>query len=270
MEPQVYAVRRHRQELDDTTTLDLAPLEGGCITFLPGQFTMLGLPGIGEIPISISGNPDEPGRLTQTIRAVGSVSAALAALQPDARVLVRGPFGRPWPTELAEGKRLLIVAGGLGLAPVRPIVYWALANRGRLAGVDLLYGARSPDNIPYGAQLLGWLASERLNGSVIVDRHAEEWAGPVGPVTELIGRSNFDPASTIAMICGPEIMMRFVIMALEARGLPDTHMWVSMERNMKCGVGWCGHCQMGPYLLCRDGPVFRVDQVRTLMTRSEL
>ena len=130
--------------------------------------------------------------------------------------------------------------------------------------------ARSPDDIAYGAQLLGWLTSQRIGGGVIVDRHTDGWAGPVGPVTELVGRQTIDPVSTVAMICGPEIMMRFVIMALEARGLPDAQMWVSMERNMKCGVGWCGHCQLGPYLLCRDGPVFRVGDMRALMWKSEL
>lgn len=271
MEPVVYQVTGRHQELVDTVTLQMTPVDGPAMSFLPGQFTMMGLPGIGEIPVSISGSPNDGGPLTQTIRAVGKVSAAIAGLGVGDRLLMRGPFGEPWPVEEAVGRHLLIIAGGLGLAPVRPIVYWALANRGRLAGVELLYGARGPDYIPYGAQLLGWLASDRMTGSLIVDRHSDEWAGPVGPVTELIGRhATVDPAKTVAMVCGPEIMMRFVIQALEARGFADSDIWVSMERNMKCALGWCGHCQLGPVFVCRDGPVFRVDHVRNLMTQSEL
>ncbi len=270
MVPVVYRVENRHQEIADTMTLDLEPVNSPCISFLPGQFTMLGLPGVGEIPISISGNPRRSDNLAQTIRGVGKVSQALIERAIGDRILLRGPFGRPWPVDIALGKRLIVIAGGLGLAPVRPIIYWALANRNSLTGIDLVYGARSPKDIPFGSQLIGWLASDAVNTQVIVDRQTDDWVGRVGPVTDLIGSLRFDPAETVVMICGPEIMMRFVIQALEARGIGDDAMWVSMERNMKCGIGLCGHCQMGPTLICRDGAVYRVDEIRHLMTRAEL
>ncbi len=268
--PRPFEVVGTRRELDDVVTLELAPLDGQALTFLPGQFTMLYLPGIGEIPISISGDPARPERLVQTIRSVGAVSEACCALQPGARIGVRGPYGRGWPLEAALGRHLIVLAGGLGLAPTRPIVTWALENRSKLAGLHLLYGARTPDAVLYPTQLLGWAGAEAANVMVTVDRHSDQWSGRVGVVSDLVPELPFDPALGTAMVCGPEVMMRFSLQALEGWGMAPAQMYVSMERNMKCGIGWCGHCQLGPHLLCRDGPVLAAPQVSDLIGVWEL
>ena len=268
--PRPFEVRGARRELDDVITLELEAADGAPLAFEPGQFTMLYLHGIGEIPISISGDPARSEVLVQTVRGVGAVSEACCRLQAGDRVGVRGPFGRPWPIAEAEGKHLLVMAGGLGLAPTRPIVYWGLANRDRIKGLHIVYGARTPDAMLYAAQLLGWAAAEGVSVAVTVDRHSADWAGHVGVVTDLVKDLRFDPAEGVAMLCGPEVMMRFSLQALQAWGMKDSQVHVTMERNMKCGIGWCGHCQLGPYLICRDGPVFAAPEVRQLMGVWEL
>ena len=270
MLPRPVEVRARRQELADCVTLELAALDGEPLGFAPGQFTMLYVHGVGEIAISISGDPAASDSLVQTIRAVGAVSEALCDLSEGQRLGLRGPLGKAWPVERALGKHLMIVAGGLGLAPTRPIIYWALANLERLKGVEIVYGTRSPDQILYPRQLLGWSATEGLRVGITVDRAGEDWAGRVGVVTDLIPGMLRDPAETVAMVCGPEIMMRFAAQALAAAGVPQDDIHLSLERNMKCGIGWCGHCQLGPHLICRDGPVFSYPAVRDLMTVWEL
>lgn len=270
MLPRPFEVRRRRLELADCVTLELAALDGAPLSFAPGQFTMLYAHGVGEIAISISGDPAADDTLVQTIRAVGAVSDAICGLVEGERVGVRGPLGAAWPVGRALGKHLMIVSGGLGLAPTRPIIYWALANLDRLKGVDIVYGTRSPDHILYPRQLLGWSINESVRVGVTVDRAAHDWAGRVGVVTELIPEMLRDPAETVAMVCGPEIMMRFAAQALAAAGVPQDDIHLSLERNMKCGIGWCGHCQLGPHLICRDGPVFSYPAVRDLMAVWEL
>ena len=268
--PRPFRVRTVRRELEDVVTLELEAKDGDGLAFAPGQFTMLYVHGIGEIPISISGDPARPEVLVQTVRAVGAVSAAVCRLQAGDWVGVRGPYGKPWPVNAAAGKELLIVAGGLGLAPVRPVIYWALQNPARIKTLHLLYGARTPDAVLYPTQLLGWAAAAGVQIAITVDRHSEEWSGRVGVVTDLINELAFDPEQSLAMVCGPEVMMRFSLQALEGRGMAREQMYVSMERNMKCGIGWCGHCQLGPHLICRDGPVFAAPAVRHLMGVWEL
>ncbi|WP_299392808.1 FAD/NAD(P)-binding protein [Pelagibius sp.] len=270
MLPSIYEVRRRRRELADCVTLEMAPLEGAPLSFAPGQFTMLYVHGVGEIAVSISGNPGNGEALVQTVRSVGAVSKAVCGLAEGARLGVRGPLGVPWPVEQALGKHLMVVAGGLGLAPTRPIIYWALANRDRLKSISIVYGTRSPDQILYAPQLLGWSNTEGLQVGITVDRAGEDWTGRVGVVTELIAPMLHDPAETVAMLCGPEIMMRFAADALADAGVSQDDVYLSLERNMKCGIGWCGHCQLGPHLLCRDGPVFAYPAVRDLMTVWEL
>ncbi|WP_420349461.1 FAD/NAD(P)-binding protein [Pelagibius sp.] len=270
MLPSIYEVRTRRRELADCVTLEMAPLEGPALSFAPGQFTMLYVHGVGEIAVSISGNPANGEALVQTVRAVGAVSKAVCGLKEGQRLGVRGPLGVPWPVEQAFGKHLVVVAGGLGLAPTRPIIYWALANRERLKSIAVVYGTRTPDQILYAPQLLGWSNTEGLQVGITVDRAGEDWAGRVGVVTELIAPMLHDPEETVAMLCGPEIMMRFAADALADAGVAQDDVYLSLERNMKCGIGWCGHCQMGPHLLCRDGPVFAYPAVRDLMTVWEL
>ena len=162
------------------------------------------------------------------------------------------------------------MAGGLGLAPTRPVVLWALQNREALAGLHILYGARTPDAVLYPTELLGWAQADKTGVMVTVDRHSDHWSGRVGVVSDLVADLPFDPAQGTAMVCGPEVMMRFSLQALEGWGLAPERMYVSLERNMKCGVGWCGHCQLGPHLLCRDGPVFAAPEVTGLMGVWEL
>ncbi len=270
MLPRPFEVRSRREEAGDCVTLDLAPLDGEAVAFEAGQFTMLYVHGIGEVAISISGDPAESGSLVHTIRPVGAISQALCGLAEGERVGVRGPMGNAWPLERAAGKHLMIIGGGLGLAPVRPIIYWALANRERLASIDIVYGARAPDQILFARQLLGLSAADGVRVGITVDLADQDWSGQVGIVTDLIPPMLRDPAETVAMMCGPEIMMRFTAQALAGADVPAEDIYLSMERNMKCGIGWCGHCQLGPHLICRDGPVFAYPAVRDLMSVWEL
>jgi len=248
------------RELQDTYTLEIEP-PGDDWSFLPGQYTMLYAFGIGEVPISISGDPGDSTRIVQTIRAVGAVSDALVGLQPGDSVGVRGPFGTAWDTAAAEGRDVLIVAGGVGLAPLRPVVFDVLNHRDRYENVTLMYGARSPADLLFATQISEWRSRFDFEVLVTVDHGDEAWRGPVGVVTSLINRSSFDGDTAVAFVCGPEVMMRFTIQALERKGLSDDRLYVSMERNMKCGIGLCGHCQLGKYFLCKDGPVMTCAQM---------
>lgn len=270
MLPRPFIVSARRQELPDCVTLEMMAVDGGPLRFAPGQFTMLYVHGVGEIAVSISGNPATSDRLVQTIRSVGAISSALCAVQEGQKVGVRGPLGEAWPVERAFGKHLMVVAGGLGLAPTRPIVHWALANRERLKSIAVVYGTRTPDQILYAPELLGWSGSDGMHVGITVDMAHSDWSGRVGVVTDLIPDMLREPSDTVAMVCGPEIMMRFAAQALTTAGVPEDDVYLSMERNMKCGIGWCGHCQLGPHLICRDGPVFAYPAVRDLMTVWEL
>lgn len=270
MLPRPFRVVRMRRDLSDTFTLELADADGGAFSFAPGQFNMLYAFGAGEVAISISGNPAAPERLVHTIREVGSVTGALAGCRPGQTIGVRGPFGSAWPLAEAETCDVVIVAGGIGLAPLRPAIYRILANRERYGRFVILYGARTPRDILYRQQLQRW--SSRLDTfvDVTVDRAAGDWRGNVGVVTKLIGRGGFSPEHTLAMICGPETMIRFAIQALEDRGVAAERIYCSLERNMKCALGFCGHCQFGGHFVCRDGPVFRFDKIAPVFAVREL
>jgi len=248
------------RELQDTYTLEIEPPVDDW-SFLPGQYTMLYAFGIGEVPISISGDPDDSSKIVQTIRAVGAVTDALVGLRPGDYVGVRGPFGTAWDTAAAEGRDVLIIAGGVGLAPLRPVVFDVLNHRDRYENVTLMYGARSPVDLLFASQIREWRGRFDFEVLVTVDQADQSWRGPVGVVTSLVGRSSFDGDTAIAFVCGPEVMMRFTIQSLERKGLSDDRLYVSMERNMKCGVGLCGHCQLGKYFLCKDGPVMTCAQM---------
>jgi NAD(P)H-flavin reductase len=267
-QPAEWAVTAFRQESLDVVTLDLAPPQA--FSFLPGQFSMLYLPGIGEVPISISGDPAEPARIVHTIRDVGAVTRALCALRPGDRVGVRGPYGTSWPLAAAEGGDLVIVAGGIGLPPLRPAIYAALRDRAKFGRVVLLYGARTPGDLLFPAEVAAWRARFDLDVEVTVDSADADWRGNVGVVPSLIGKAPFDPAATTAFVVGPEIMMRFTVRALLTAGVASDRVHLSMERNMQCAVALCGHCQLGPYLICRDGPVFNYQQLARWMEVREL
>ncbi len=256
-------VQKVIDETGDTFTLEIgASVPGGNFAFRPGQFNMLYVFGTGEVPISISGDPARPQVLVHTTRAVGTVTSVMRRLRPGDMLGVRGPFGSSWPLEQAIGHDLVLVVGGLGLAPMRPLIYEVLANRECFGRVALLYGARTPEDILYRDELEAWQDSGAIAVYQTVDRAVEPWQGNVGMVTRLISRAPVGRHSCLAMVCGPEMMMRASIRALEQRGVAPQRIFVSMERNMKCGCKICGRCQWGPYFVCRDGPVFRYADVR--------
>lgn len=271
MLPRPFRVQQIRHEMPDTFTLALESADGSAIfPFSCGQFNMLYVYGVGEIPISISGDPDRADPLVHTTRAVGAVSRAMCALRPGDTLGVRGPFGSHWPLEHADSKDVVIVAGGIGLAPLRSVMYQVIAHRERYGRVILLYGARTPADILYRRELERWRASFDMEVSITVDHAAGAWRGSVGVVTKLIARAPFDPQKTIAFVCGPEIMMRFTAVELQKCGVAPEHLYVSMERNMKCAIGLCGHCQFGPYFVCKDGPVFQYSGVRDWLLKREI
>lgn len=271
MAPTPYRILMRKHETHDTFSIELAPSHDGLPPrFEPGQFNMLYVFGAGEVPISISGDPDQPDRMVHTTRAAGFVTRAMANLRRGDELGLRGPFGTSWPMREARGKDLLVVAGGIGLAPLRPVIYAALSRRDDFNRVTILYGTRTPDDVLFYDELKGWRARLDVDVEVTVDRAATRWRANVGVVTALIPRAAFEPDKTIAMVCGPEVMIRFTAQALRQRGLPTQHLYVSTERNMKCAVGHCGHCQFGPYFVCRDGPVFRYDVIERLLSIREL
>jgi len=271
MVPSPFRVRRVRRETYDTFTLELEPANGADeFSFGPGQFNMLYVFGVGEVPISISGDPTKPETLMHTVRAVGAVTQAICRLKRGDVLGVRGPFGSHWPVEEAAGNDVVIVAGGIGLAPLRPVIYYLLSNREKYGRIVLVYGARTLQDLLYKVELEKWRGQFDLEVEVTVDTAAVSYRGNVGVVTTLIPRVQFDPLQTVAMVCGPEVMMRFTIRELEARGIGPENIFISMERNMKCAVGSCGHCQFGPTFVCRDGPVFRYDQIQEFFAKREV
>ena len=271
MIPVVFRVQRVVPDTHDTFTMELIPPRGTKgFTFNPGQFNMLYVLGAGEVPISISGDPREKRRVTHTIRSVGNVTKLLQKMKAGDGIGVRGPFGSAWPVQAAQGKDVVIVAGGIGLAPLRPVLYSLLKNRKKYNRLSLLVGARTPEDVLYVQELKKWRSQFHIDLHVTVDRAQRGWKGSVGVVTSLIPWTAFDPGRAVAMICGPEVMMRFTIQELKQRGLHNKDIYVSMERNMKCGVGFCGHCQVGPHFICKDGPVFRYDRVEDLMRVAEI
>jgi len=271
MLPHPYLVQSVSKETADTFTLKLAPEEkSNGSSFRPGQFSMLWVFGVGELPISISGNPAEHKHLTYTVRSVGQATNALVTQRVGAGVGVRGPYGTGWPVDAARGRDVIIVAGGIGLAPLRPVIYEVLHHREDFGRLVVLYGARSPHDLLYRQELAAWARQRETQVLVTVDYGGMSWRGHVGVVTTLFKYARLKPAQSVAMVCGPEIMMRFVARELISHGLSRNDVYLSMERNMKCAVGFCGHCQYGPHFICKDGPVFPYTQMRPLLEKYEL
>ena len=271
MSPAPYAVRSVKRETHDTFTLLLEPQNGGpANSFQPGQFSMLWAFGVGEVPISISGDPADSSRLVYTIRDVGPASSALTSAKQGESVGIRGPFGTSWPVEAVRGRDLIVVAGGIGLAPLRSVIYSVLRNRNEYGRLIIFYGTRRPSDLLFRKELTAWA---RLPGTQVlttVDSGDEGWRGHVGVVTTLFRNLDWHPAQSMAMICGPEIMMRFAARELQTRGIASSDIYLSMERNMKCAVGFCGHCQWGPHFICKDGPIFPYSLIGPLLQRYEL
>ncbi len=266
MLPHRFRITRKRSETADTLTFDMAAAEEASrFAFTPGQFNMLYLFGLGEVPISISGAAERPETLTHTVRMVGSVTNGFADLKRGDTVGVRGPYGTGWPMEACGGGDVLVIAGGLGLAPLRPAIYHLFAHRERYNRVTILYGARSPADMLYQEEVPRWRQRLDINVEVTVDHADLRWHGHVGVITTLLGHAEFDPENTTALVCGPGIMMRFVAAALERGGLAAKQIYVSLERNMRCAIAHCGHCQLGPHFVCKDGPVLSYDRVRDVL-----
>lgn len=257
-----FRVRKNRKETADTRTLELVAINGNSPPeWQPGQFMMVYAFGEGEIPVSISGDPGQRDRIIHTVRAVGAVSRAICRAKEGSALGLRGPFGSAWPTQAAENSDILFVAGGLGLAPLRPALHAVMANRRRYRTVVLLAGARTPEIVLYRRELDGW-RKRGIDVRITVNAAPPGWQGAVGPITTLISRADLDPARAMAFIVGPELMMRVVVQTLAERGMPHDRLFVSMERNMKCAIGFCGHCQLGPAFICKDGPVFPYAQLQ--------
>jgi NAD(P)H-flavin reductase len=270
MVPAQFRVVERTRDTADTWTLELVPLDAaGTLPFEPGQFTMLGVPGSGEVPISISGDPDRPARLVHTVRAVGLATSAICAAAPGRVLGVRGPFGRAWPVEAAAGADVVVVAGGIGLAPLRPAILRLLARPERYGRIVVLYGSREPAQLLYPGELEEW-RDRGAEVAVTVDAADAAWTGRVGVVPKLVAGATFDPAGAVALVCGPEVMMRFAVTALRALGVAEDRVYLSMERNMQCGIGHCGHCQLGPSLVCRDGPVYTYEELAPWLAIPEL
>jgi NAD(P)H-flavin reductase len=267
MVPLPYTVRSRGRETADTWTIELEPCSGEAIDLEPGQFAMLTAYGVGEVPISLSSRgPD--GTLVHTIRDVGAITAELCRVPRGGTVGVRGPFGTTWPLAHARGADVVVLGGGLGLAPLRPAVEGLLAEREAYGHLFLLYGARTPGDLLYPQQLDDW-RTDGVDVRLTVDAGTRSWLGRVGFVSALLDDVTVSESS-VALVCGPEVMMRVTVGALLARGVPAGSIYVSLERSMSCGIGHCGHCQLGPILICRDGPVFTWDEVGGLLAVREL
>ena len=270
MLPRPFRVIGSRLDTDDTVTLSLEPLDGDPLEFEAGQFTMLHAFGVGEVPISISGDPTWPGPLVHTIRDVGNVTHALVTAQVGAIVGVRGPYGTGWRVGEARGGDVVLADGGIGLAPLRPALWEIADRRDDFGRVVLLYGARSPSDVLFAHDLERWAGEFGMDVEITVDYGPPTWDGRVGPVTKLLSRAGFDPPRTTALLCGPEIMMTLSVNALLGRGVPADRLRLSMERNMKCGVGLCGHCQLRELFICVDGPVLDYERLAPLLDVWEL
>jgi NAD(P)H-flavin reductase len=270
MLPRPFQVTDVRRDTADTMTLWLEPRDGRPLVFGPGQFTMLHAFGVGEVPISISGDPADPSVLQHTIRDVGGVTSTLVRTQVGEVLGVRGPYGVGWEARDGAGGDVLVVAGGIGLAPLRPALLDLVSDRGLYRRVVLLYGARSPDDLLYPAELARWAERSDVEVMVTVDQAPAGYAGRVGLVTDPLARAGLDPAVTLALVCGPEVMMRHVAQDLVDIGVAPSRVRLSLERNMRCGVGLCGHCQLRELFLCVDGPVLSLDRAAPLTSVREL
>jgi NAD(P)H-flavin reductase len=258
MQPLIATIAGIDPEADSVATFWLRLQDAAtraAYSFQPGQFNMLYLPGFGEVAISLSSDPGSPRLLGHTIRRTGVVTRGLERLRTGDVLGVRGPFGTSWPVAQAVGRDLLLVAGGIGLAPLRPVIFHLLARRSDYGRVALLYGARTPADLLYTHDFELWRQAG-IDVHATVDRPDAAWPGAVGVVPMLLYKLRPDPVRTVVMTCGPEIMMRFVVYEALARRIPPASIYLSMERNMKCGIGLCGHCQFGPAFVCREGPVF--------------
>jgi sulfhydrogenase subunit gamma (sulfur reductase) len=266
MLPRAVEVVERRSESRTIFTLRLRLVDTDApFDFAPGQFNMLYLHGVGEVPISIVSDPEDRTVIDHTIRAVGRVTRGLADLKPGDRLGLRGPFGRGWPLAAARGRDIVIVTGGLGCAPTVSVIHYVVRRRAHYGRLTVVQGVKHAEDLIWREQYAQWSALPDTQVLIAADEGASLWPFHVGRVTELFGRIQADPANAVAMMCGPEGMMRAAAAGLTALGLPTTSIWLSMERSMQCAVGHCGHCQFGGRFVCKDGPVFRYHDVQALL-----
>lgn len=233
--------------------------------FAPGQFNMLYLPGVGEVPISVMSDPQERDGIGHTIRALGRVTRGLAALRPGGSLGLRGPYGRGWPLREMEGRDIVLVTGGLGCAPAVSVIHYLLRRRERYGKLVVIQGVKHAEDLIWREQYDRWATLPDTQVLLAASQGGALWPWHVGRATELLEQARFDPGRAAALMCGPEGMMRAAAEKLLARGLPESRLHLSMERNMQCAVGRCGHCQFGGAFVCRDGPVFDWGQVKSLL-----
>ncbi len=233
-------------------------------TYQPGQFAELSVFGVGECPIGIASSPTWEGFLEFCVRAVGTVTNAIHDLDVGDKLGVRGPLGNSWPTKEVEGKDLLFIGGGIGMPPLRSLIHYVLDNRERYGAVEIVYGARSPQDLVYKHELKQWDERQDVDLYVTVDVGDETWDGPVGFVPPFLREINPSPENKVTFTCGPPIMIKLVVEALEEMGYADADMVTTLEMKMKCGVGKCGRCNIGDKYICRDGPVFTFEQLRRI------
>lgn len=260
--PKVAVVREKIAETEDTFSLRLSPADSNGFYSGPGQFNMLSVPGFGEAPFSFSLVDEVEKEFVHTIRAAGNVVGTLAKLQKGHKVNFRGPYGNGWPLDKLEGRNAIVVAGGIGMAPLRPVIHYLLKNKDKIRKAYLLYGAPAPEDMLYKAELAKWaedipvlLSADEVTGKCPLEVHE-------GLVTTLFDRLDVSLPESITFICGPQIMMRFVAAGLIIEGQSPGDIYISMERRMKCGIGHCGHCQIGAKYVCKDGPVFCLPDIQ--------
>ena len=272
MVPQFVRISKMIWETEHVYTIYLNPGEelNGKFNFKPGQFNMLYVFGIGEAAISISSSPYKPRTIIHTIHKVGTVTSSLSKLKKGSYVGIRGPFGKGWPVEESKRKDVCILAGGIGLAPLRPVIYSLFKNRKDYGKITILYGARTPQDMLYRVELEQWSKLTDVRVEVTVDRGDQSWKGNIGFAANLLSYVQLDNKNTVTMVCGPEMMMKYSIEELVEKGIPEENIYLSLERNMKCAVGFCGHCQYGPKFICKDGPVFNYPEIKYLFERKEI
>ncbi|MEJ0017435.1 MAG: FAD/NAD(P)-binding protein [Acetobacteraceae bacterium] len=270
MLPRQFRIAQVTREVPGVFTWTLKSLDRRGFGFQPGQFNMVWLPGVGEIPLSISGDCREPYTLVHTIRAVGPVTNMMQQARPGTVVGVRGPFGRPWPIEAAVGCDVIFVTSTVGLAPLRPLIVEVLHRRDDFGKVVICYGSRGTEDILFEADLHEWRARFDTNVHVTVHAAHSGYRGRVGGVAAAINIARIDGAATQAFVCRSEALTRQAVATLGERGVTGDRVWVTLERSMKCGIGLCGHCQFGPSFMCKDGPIYRFDQIEALYSVREL
>jgi NAD(P)H-flavin reductase len=270
MVPRAFRVEHVRREVKDVFSWQLRPLDGAAVQIAPGQFNMLYAPGVGEVAISVSGDCSDDSALVHTIRAVGTVTRAMAQLQAGAMVGVRGPFGSAWPIEAGYGKDVVFITGTVGLAPLRPLIYEVLKRREKYGKVIITYGSRGVDDILYERDLHTWRGRFDMDVNVTVHTAPTGYRGLVGSVAEAVNRSTFEGGNAIAFVCRSEALTLAAVRALQQRGMTTDCMYTTLERSMKCGIGFCGHCQFGPTFMCKEGPVYRFDTIERLFAIREL